>query len=124
MKPYAHVGLPVARVVAQQFEPHIQHVRGPHAAGRSQPIAALHLLALHAVHGQGRALTGVRFFHGLAMHLHAAHAHFVAVRQQFQHVAGAHAAAPQRTGDHSAEAFHGEHAVYGKPRRALGPAVG
>src|SRR5436190_1992848 len=119
MEPHARIGLPLARVVGEQLETPVEHARWSKAPGRAQPVAAFDLVALDAVQRERGALTGEGFLDGLAVHLHAAHAHLGTARQELEHVSGAHGAAPQRAGHHGAETLDREHAVDWKPYRVF-----
>ena len=123
MEPHARVRFPLARIVGEQLEAHVEQARRAQRPRHHEPVAARHLLALHPVQRERRALTGVRFIDGLAVDLHPAHAHPATLGQQLEHVTGTHVPAPQRAGHHGPEALHREHAIDRQPRGLARPAL-
>ena len=91
---HAGRGLPLARVVGQEFETDVEDGRGAQRPRRHQPVAACDFVLVDPVQGQRRALAGARLLHRGAVHLHAPDAHSLAAGEQLDRVAGAHDAAP------------------------------
>ena len=75
--------------------------------------------AVDAAQVEGHAAAGGRRLDGAVVHLHAAHRHRLAGGLHDQAVAGGHAAAPQRAGDHGADPLQGKDAVDRQAGRPL-----
>ena len=87
--------------------------------GRRQHHPARQILDRDPGEIQRRALTGKGLFGGLAVYLHAAHAHPLAAWKNFQLIFPADRTRNQRARDHRPEALHREHAIDGQPRERI-----
>ena len=100
---------------SQTPEPHIQHPRGPGAAGSYRRVPPSDLRFLQICQVEGRPLTGVGGVHAFTVDLQGPHPALQPGGDQFHSVPHPDSPFSKGAGDYGAEAVHGKDPVNGKP---------
>ena len=108
-----------ARIMGHDVEPHVQATGDLNGLVGHDLVAALHLVLLDAVQGQGQALARGAVLVPAPVHLDFAHPHGRAGGLDRQLVALLHRTAPAGAGDHDPGAGQGEDPVHGQAEGAL-----